>query len=37
LWAEGAGLCLDYSKNAITVETIRLRLALADECGLHDR
>jgi glucose-6-phosphate isomerase len=34
--AEGAGLYLDYSKNRITPETIRLLLALADECGLHD-
>jgi glucose-6-phosphate isomerase len=34
--AEGAGLCLDYSKNRITAETIRLLLALADECGLRD-
>jgi glucose-6-phosphate isomerase len=35
--AERAGLCLDYSQNAITPETIRLLLALADECCLHDR
>jgi glucose-6-phosphate isomerase len=34
--AEGAGLYLDYSKNRITHETVRLLLALADECGLHD-
>jgi glucose-6-phosphate isomerase len=34
--AEGAGLYLDYSKNRITTETIRLLLALADECGVHD-
>jgi glucose-6-phosphate isomerase len=35
--AEGAGLYLDYSKNRITAETIRLLLALARECGLRDR
>jgi glucose-6-phosphate isomerase len=35
--AEGAGLYLDYSKNRITAETIRLLLALADECGLRER
>jgi glucose-6-phosphate isomerase len=34
--AEGADLCLDYSKNRVTPETIRLLLALADECGLYD-
>jgi hypothetical protein len=37
LVAEGAGLYLDYSKSRITMETIRLLLVLADECGLHDR
>lgn len=37
LVAEGAGLYLDYSKNRITDETVRLLLALADECGLRDR
>ena len=36
LVAEGAGLYLDYSKNRITADTIRLPLALADECDLHD-
>jgi glucose-6-phosphate isomerase len=36
LVAEGAGLYLDYSKNRITDETVRLLLALADECGLRD-
>jgi glucose-6-phosphate isomerase len=36
LVAEGAGLYLDYSKNRITADTIRLLLALADECDLHD-
>jgi glucose-6-phosphate isomerase len=34
--AEGVGLYLDYSKNRVTAETIRLLLALAEECGLHD-
>jgi glucose-6-phosphate isomerase len=37
LVAEGADLYLDDSKNRITTETIRLLLALADECGLRDR
>ena len=32
---EGAGLYLDYSKNRITDETIRLLLKLAEECGVH--
>ena len=31
------GLYLDYSKNRITDETLRLLLELADECGLHAR
>jgi glucose-6-phosphate isomerase len=31
---EGAGLYLDYSKNRITDETIRLLANLAEECGL---
>ena len=35
LAAEGAGLYLDYSKNRITDETIRLLVNLAEECGLH--
>src|SRR5215469_16889746 len=35
--AEGAGLYLDYSKNRLTAETMRLLLALADECGLRKR
>ena len=34
---EAAGLCLDYSKNRITDETIRLLLQLAEECGLRAR
>ena len=32
--AEAAGWYLDYSKNRITDETVRLLLALADEAGL---
>jgi glucose-6-phosphate isomerase len=35
--AEGAGLFLDYSKNRVTTETIRLLLALADERGVARR
>jgi glucose-6-phosphate isomerase len=35
--AEGASLYLDYSKNRITAETMRLLFALADECGLRER
>lgn len=35
--AEAAGLFLDYSKNRITGETLRLLLALAGECGLRGR
>jgi glucose-6-phosphate isomerase len=35
--AEAAGLYLDYSKNRITEETIRLLVALAEECGLQER
>jgi glucose-6-phosphate isomerase len=35
--AEGAGLYLDYSKNRITDETIRLLCRLAEECGVPDR
>ncbi len=37
LVAEGAGLYLDYSKNRITDETIRLLLQLADQCGVAAR
>jgi len=33
--AEGAGLWLDYSKNRIDAETLRLLGALADDCGLR--
>jgi glucose-6-phosphate isomerase len=32
---EGAGPCLDSTRNRITVERIQSLLALADECGLH--
>nr|MDA8107004.1 glucose-6-phosphate isomerase [Betaproteobacteria bacterium] len=35
--AEGAGLYLDYSKNRITAETMRLLLALAEERGVAAR
>ena len=37
LAAEGAGLYLDYSKNRVTDETIRLLINLAEECGLRER
>jgi glucose-6-phosphate isomerase len=37
LVAEGAGLYLDYSKNRITDETIRLLLDLAEACRLRER
>jgi glucose-6-phosphate isomerase len=37
LAAEGAGLYLDYSKNRITDETLRLLLQLAHESGLAER
>ncbi|MHB8404146.1 MAG: glucose-6-phosphate isomerase [Gammaproteobacteria bacterium] len=35
--AEAAGLYLDYSKNRITDETLRLLLTLAGDCNLHAR
>jgi glucose-6-phosphate isomerase len=35
--AEAAGIYLDYSKNRITDETLKLLLQLAAECRLHDR
>jgi glucose-6-phosphate isomerase len=35
LTVEAAGIYLDYSKNLITDETIRLLLELANECGLR--
>ncbi len=37
LSAEGAGLYLDYSKNRITDETLKLLLQLAEESGLRGR
>src|SRR5579871_6412188 len=37
LTAEACGLFLDYSKNRITDETMRLLLQLADESGLRGR
>ncbi len=37
LTAEAAGLYLDYSKQRITDDTIRLLLGLVRECGLHER
>jgi glucose-6-phosphate isomerase len=37
LVAEGAGLYLDYSKNRVTDETLRLLLQLARESGLEER
>jgi glucose-6-phosphate isomerase len=37
LVAEGAGLYLDYSKNRVTDETLRLLRMLADACALRER
>ena len=37
LAVEAVGIYLDYSKNRITDETVRLLLQLAQECGLRDR
>jgi glucose-6-phosphate isomerase len=37
LAAEAAGLYLDYSKNRVTNETIRLLIELAKACGLSSR
>jgi glucose-6-phosphate isomerase len=37
LTVEAAGLYLDYSKNRITDETLKLLLKLAEECGLRQR
>ncbi len=37
LVAEGGGLYLDYSKNRITDETIRLLVSLAEQSGLAER
>jgi glucose-6-phosphate isomerase len=35
--AEAAGLYLDYSKNRVNDQTLRLLSRLAEECGLHSR
>ena len=37
LTAEAVGIYMDYSKNRVTDETLRLLLRLADECGLRGR
>src|SRR2546427_12925657 len=37
LTAEAVGLYLDYSKNRITEETVKLLVKLAEECGLRER
>jgi len=37
LRAEAAGLYLDYSKNRVTDETVRLLVALAEDCDLRGR
>ncbi len=37
LSVEAAGIYLDYSKNRITDETVRLLVQLAEECGLRNR
>src|SRR5262245_17390139 len=37
LTAEAVGLYLDYSKNRITQETVRLLTVLANESGLRER
>jgi glucose-6-phosphate isomerase len=37
LTAEAVGIYFDFSKNRITDETIRLLIALANECGLRAR
>ena len=37
LTVEAVGLFLDYSKNRVTGETLRLLLQLAHDCGLSDR
>jgi glucose-6-phosphate isomerase len=37
LSAEAAGIYLDYSKNRITDETLRLLVQLAEQCGLRGR
>ena len=37
LTAEAAGLFLDYSKNRVTEETMKLLVGLAEECGVRGR
>jgi glucose-6-phosphate isomerase len=37
LVAESAGLYLDYSKNRITDQTLRLLRSLAEACSIHER
>ena len=37
LVSEGAGLFLDYSKNLVTDETVRLLVSLAEQSGLRER
>src|SRR5215472_15598733 len=37
LTAEAVGIFLDYSKNRITDETLKLLMQLAEECGLRTR
>src|ERR1700749_52782 len=37
LTAEGAGLFLDYSKNRVTDETLKLLIELAEQSGLRER
>ena len=37
LTVEGAGVFLDYSKNRVTGDTLRLLTQLAGECGLRER
>ena len=37
LFAEGAGLYLDYAKQRVDDETLRLLFALADACGVEQR
>jgi glucose-6-phosphate isomerase len=37
LTVEAVGLYLDYSKNRVTDETLKLLLELAEECGLRSR
>jgi len=37
LVVDAAGIRLDFSKNRVTDETLRLLVALAEDCGLRDR